>query len=72
MVLSCLIPSAVFADTTNEEITTELAENIGTAEPTRSAEITSMREKNAKTYEMSDGSYQCVVYAEDIHYEDSR
>lgn len=37
--------------------------------PSRLMEIESMREKDTETYLMSDGSYQCVVYAYDKYYE---
>lgn len=30
-----------------------------------------LRERSSKTYEMSDGTYESVLYAEDIHYKDS-
>ena len=33
-------------------------------------EIEELREKSSKTYQLSDGNYQYVGYAEDIHYED--
>lgn len=52
-------------------ISSEPSEVISAPEPVRGSEIQSLRETNSKTYEMSDGSYQCVIYAEDIHYEDS-
>ena len=71
MVLSCLVPTAALADTGVDEAITESSEITTASEPVRGAEIQSLREKNAKTYEMSDGTYQCVVYAEDIHYEDA-
>ena len=71
MVLSCFLPASAFAGTVTDGTITESSEIIGTLEPIRGAEITSMREKNSKTYEMSDGTYQCVVYAENVHYEDA-
>lgn len=39
------------------------------AAPTRLSEIEAMRQTNSETYLMSDGSYQCVVYAYDKYYE---
>lgn len=36
--------------------------------PTRVMEVESLRETNAETYLMSDGSYECVVYAYDKYY----
>lgn len=33
-------------------------------------EVVDLREKNADTYRLPDGSYECVVYAEDKYYED--
>ena len=35
------------------------------------SEIEELREKNSKTYLLSDGTYQYVGYAEDIHYKDT-
>ena len=40
-------------------------------EVTRVQEVTSLRETDSETYLMSDGTYQCVVYAGDKYYEDS-
>ena len=39
---------------------------------TRVRELVGLREKNSSTYLMSDGTYQFVGYAEDIHYEDEQ
>ena len=39
--------------------------------PVRVQEIVSLRETDSETYLMSDGSYQCVVYADDKYYRDS-
>lgn len=72
ILLQVILPTTVFADTSDSIPASNALGDISVSEPTRGAEITAMREKNAKTYEMSDGTYQCVVYAEDIHYEDSR
>ena len=47
----------------------EAAETVLPA-PERVGEIESLRKKNSRTYEMSDGSYECVIYAEDVNYED--
>lgn len=33
-------------------------------------EIQGLRTSNTKTYQLSDGTYECVAYAEDIHYLD--
>ncbi len=35
-----------------------------------SEEILKLREKNSETFHMPDGSYECVVYADDKYYED--
>lgn len=43
----------------------------GTVERTRLQEVVSLRETNSETYLMSDGTYQCVVYAEDKYYRDA-
>jgi len=51
MVLSCFLPASAFAGTVTDGTITESSEIIGTLEPIRGAEITSMREKNSKTYE---------------------
>ena len=34
-------------------------------------EVQDLRTPNSKTYQHSDGSFECVVFAEDIHYTDS-
>ncbi len=34
-------------------------------------EIQELRTSNTKTYQLSDGTYECIAYAEDIHYLDS-
>lgn len=49
------------------------AESIGTDAPsaTRVNEILELREPNAETYLLSDGSYECVVYSRDKYYYDS-
>ena len=36
----------------------------------RIATLEELREPNSDTYLLSDGSYECVVYAEDKYYED--
>ena len=49
------------------------AESTGTDVPsvTRVNEILELREPNAETYLLSDGSYECVVYSRDKYYYDS-
>ena len=52
-----------------------VGDTLETAQPveaTRVREIESLREVNSQTYLLSDGKYQCVVYAEDKFYEDGR
>lgn len=49
------------------EAETQTAEE---TEAVRVAEVESLRETNSETYLMSDGTYQCVVYAEDKYYLD--
>ena len=71
MIFSCLVPTVAFAYTVSTGTISESSEIIGTLEPIRNSEITSMRTKNSKTYQMSDGTYQCVVYSENVHYEDA-
>lgn len=52
---------------------------VGTAAPAAEPEITDpkqlgevleLREKNSETYRLEDGSYECVVFAEDKYFED--
>ena len=59
------------AETDDNELDTEQAVDLEKANVTRVEEVISMREANSKTYQLSDGSYQYVGYAEDIHYADS-
>lgn len=49
---------------------TDIAAPVET-EAVRVSEVESLRETNSETYLMSDGTYQCVVYAEDKYYLDS-
>lgn len=37
-------------------------------QPVRIKEVYDLRETNSNTYLLSDGSYECVVYAEDKYY----
>ncbi|MBO4831382.1 MAG: DNRLRE domain-containing protein [Oscillospiraceae bacterium] len=60
-VLSCSCP-AFAADTAVEET--------GPNDQYRVAEVPELREKNADTYLLSDGTYECVIYAEDKYYKD--
>ncbi|MBQ4428854.1 MAG: hypothetical protein II871_03685, partial [Clostridia bacterium] len=39
-------------------------------EPTRVKQLDELRESNSDTYLLSDGSYECVVYAADKYYKD--
>lgn len=39
-------------------------------EPNETGEVIELREKNSQTYRLDDGSYECVVYAEDKYFED--
>jgi len=58
--------SVAFATTATEDSDTiELS-----AENQRVTEIPELREVNSDTYLLSDGTYECVVYAEDKYYED--
>lgn len=47
------------------------AESAPAAAPTRVAEVESLRVTNSETYLMSDGTYECVVYAYDKYYKDT-
>ena len=40
------------------------------SEPTRVRQLEELRETNSDTYLLSDGRYECVVYAEDKYYKD--
>ena len=42
------------------------------SEQRRVTEIPELREKNSDTYLLSDGSYECVIYAEDKYYQDAK
>ena len=42
----------------------------GTADPDQLGEVLELREKNSETYRLEDGSYECVVFAEDKYFED--
>ena len=39
-------------------------------EPEQTSEVLELREKNSETYRLEDGSYECVVFAEDKYFED--
>lgn len=41
-------------------------------EPVRVEEVSELRERNADTYLLSDGSYECVVYSENKYYKNER
>lgn len=47
----------------------EKAENVNTI---MSEELIELREPNSKTFQLSNGTYECIIYAEDMHYEDGR
>lgn len=54
-------------------LTTAFATDINREEAetiTRVGEVAELRECNSDTYALSDGSYQCVVYAEDKYFPD--
>lgn len=54
-----------------EETQIPAATQSETEEPERLNEVIGLREKNSKTYLLTDGTYEYVGYAEDIHYEDA-
>lgn len=60
--LAIATPSSAFAIGTNNE------SNIPESEK-RVSEVVDLREKNSETFLLSDGSYECVVYAEDKYYQ---
>ncbi len=64
LVISLLTSFPVYAADADTEIPVE-------TEAVRVSEVESLRETNSETYLMSDGTYQCVVYAEDKYYLDS-
>ena len=41
-----------------------------TTDPLQLGEVLALREKNSETYRLEDGSYECVVFAEDKYFED--
>ena len=47
----------------------EKAENVNTI---MSEELIELREPNSKTFQLSNGTYECIIYAEDMQYEDGR
>ncbi len=60
-IIAVSMHNPVFATENESE---DMVEN----EARRVAEIPELREKNSDTYLLSDGSYECVVYAEDKYY----
>ena len=64
LVISLLTSFPVYAADADTETPVE-------TEAVRVSEVESLRETNSETYLMSDGTYQCVVYAEDKYYLDS-
>ena len=44
------------------------AEEVDDAENQEKVELVELREENMKFYELPDGSRQCVIYADNIHY----
>lgn len=63
LVFSLLISFPVYAEEADIDSPIE-------SEAVRVAEVEALRETNSETYLMSDGTYQCVVYAEDKYYLD--
>jgi len=47
-----------------------LLPNAAAATTEQKVEVTTMRDSSSKTYKRSDGSYEWVGYAEDVHYLD--
>lgn len=64
IVASCLVLILIFS----VGITSFAVEQSPVKENERLYEIEELREANSKTFQLADGSYQSVVYAEDIHY----
>lgn len=50
--------------------TTVSAMDIREYEPTQLDELIELRKKNSETYRLSDGTYECIVYADDKYFED--
>lgn len=63
LVFSLLISFPVYAEEADIDSPIE-------SEAVRVAEVEALRETNSETYLMSDGTYQCVIYAEDKYYLD--
>ena len=61
MMLTCYSPAFVSAD----EISSSSRD-----EKQRVTEVPEMRKPNSDTYLLSDGTYECVVYAEDKYFQD--
>ncbi len=71
MIFSLNISFASAETSVVNEADTEQVSEIDRTDATLVQEIVSMRKANSKTYVLSDGSYQYVGYAEDVHYSDS-
>lgn len=71
LIVFCLVLSFL-SSTGYAKDNQEMAETISANEAAeRLYEIEELREKNSKTYRLTDGAYEYVGYAEDIHYKDT-
>ena len=61
MMLTCYSPAFVSADKISSS---------SRDEKQRVTEVPEMRKSNSDTYLLSDGTYECVVYAEDKYFQD--
>ena len=65
IILLTISPANLTSATSLSTSTTLNPDNSNNSGP---IEITELRESNSKTFRLSDGSYQYVCYAEDVHY----
>ena len=66
------VPATSAEETVTENEVVSAESTTGTAETvTRVQEIEFLREKNSETYLMSDGKFECVVYADNKYYADA-
>ena len=76
MALTLLFVSTAYAapsdavSAENSDSDASVAETAISGEVTRVREDVSLRTTNSETYLLSDGTYECVVYAEDKYYTD--
>ena len=67
--ISLLLQSSIVIYASNEN--DEANKNKVKTEATKVKEIKEYREKNSETYLLSDGTYECIIYADDKYYLDN-